>query len=146
MSYGLSADFPAVETTARLDAIRLARSSDGGETFDVRLDGHDPAAAPAYLLPALAREDDGSLDLVYYAGDQDGDYGSLRHARWPVGAAAFEPSVLVDPALVFNLQRGSALWLGDYIGATWSAGRLYMAYATNYGGYSHVAFAGAAVP
>ncbi len=146
VSYGLSTDFPGVETTARLDGIRLARSTDGGATFDLRLDAHDPVSAPGYLLPALAREDDGSLDVVYYAGDVDGDVGSLRRARLPVGAASFEPSVVVDPALIFNLQRGSALWLGDYIGTAWSGGRLYTAYVTNDSGYSHVAFAGAAVP
>lgn len=146
ISYGLSKDPPTVDTTGRLHAIRMAHSADGGESFDLRLDAHDPTAAPAYLLPAMSREDDGSLDLLYYAGDADGDAGALRRARMPAGAGAFEPSILVDPALTFNLQRGSPIWLGDYIGVASHAGRLYMAYATNESGFSHVAFASAKIP
>jgi hypothetical protein len=146
ISYGLSQDPPAVESTALLDAIRVVHSKDAGASVDVRLYAHDVAAGQFYLLPAMTREDDGSLDVLYYAGDGDGQPGTIRRARMPAGAGAFGPSVVVDAPLTFNVQRSSPLWLGDYVGLAWRGGRLYMAYARNDLGTSHIAFAAASTP
>jgi hypothetical protein len=57
------------------------------------------------------------------------------------------PSIVVHQPIDFIQSRTSTQWLGDYIGAYWLGGTLYMSYADNgTGTYSHVAFATATTP
>ena len=119
--------------------IRVAHSADRGATIAARIDAADPAAAKLNLFPTLAREESGALDLVYYAGDADGDVvATLRRAR-SIDSSAFAPSERVDGPLLFQLKRASADWLGDYICAVHERDDLWIAWTTNASGTSHVA-------
>ena len=47
-----------------------------------RFDGHDAGAATYFMHPYIVREQNGALDLVYYAGNSEGDaMGSFRRSR-----------------------------------------------------------------
>jgi hypothetical protein len=147
IAYGLSNDPFSEATAAKLSSIRLAHSADGGKTIDRRSEAKDAAAAPFAMHPALAREDGGALDLVYYAGAKDGDTaGSYRLARSTDGGETWAPSAVLAAPITFLQARGDKKWLGDYTGVAWKGGALYTSFADNSGEASHVAFARAVSP
>src|SRR5262245_21910504 len=138
--YGMTSEI-VFGTNPKLSAIRVAVSSDGGHSFNVPIDAGDPAAGTFFLHPALAREDDGTLDLVYYAGNADGDpNGSFRWARWPSGAPTFGRSQAIWAPLTFLQSHTDPRWLGDYVGLRWNGGRIFTSYTDNGDRCSHVAF------
>lgn len=149
VSYGIT-DEPQMgeeADTPRLTSIRAVRSSDLGKSFDLRLEAGDTAAAPFFLLPALAREESGALDVVYYAGQMDDDdQGSYRRARMVDPAAGFAPSVVVEKPVTYLQARDDPRWLGDYTGLALRGGRLYTSYVVNTDGTAHIAFARPALP
>jgi len=131
----------------KLYAVRLAHSADGGQSIASRVDAHDPAAAKFFQHPQLAREPGGGLDLSYYAGDFDKDMaGTFRRSRADGPASPFMPSTVVQTPVDFLTARGDPQWLGDYTGIFAQGGELYLSYAVNDSGISHIAFAKAQVP
>lgn len=147
VSYGLSNVGGGSEQSAVLFAVRLAHSMNAGKSIDTRINAHDDQAASFFLHPQIAREESGAMDLVYYAGNFDLDAdGSFRRSRSIDNGQTFGPSVRVGKPIVFLPDRGDPRWLGDYTGAAWRAGALYMAYTDNASGFAHVAFSRAAVP
>jgi hypothetical protein len=138
--YGLTSETPSVDGFGKLDAIRVAHSSEGGETIDDRIDAQDAQAGTYFLHPQLAREDGGALDLAYYAGDAAGDRSaSIRWSRAP-DAGAFEPSVVLHEPVTLTDERSGARWLGDYFGFAVRGSNLYSAYIDNDGARTHVGY------
>jgi hypothetical protein len=135
---------PATDPTNNLDAaraIRMAHSPDRGASLDTaRVDALDTVAGTLGLFPTLVRELGGALDVAYVTGNSEGDTnGSVRYVRDAAGAA-FGRSVAVDGPLTYTTIRSKSDWLGDYMGAVVSGGRLLVAYPINAGGITHVYF------
>lgn len=109
VAYGKSSDAPSTRESAKLDAVVVAASRDGGKTFATR-EYRDQAAGRFLMHPALARDATGAVWLAYYAGDDA--RGTFRAVRvddpWP-------PSVSLGSA-PFVASRESATWGGDYAG------------------------------
>jgi hypothetical protein len=140
--YGLTDFDPGGgQTLARLTDLRLAHSSDGGASFDRRTTVHDPEAGTSFLLPHLAIEDDGSLDLSYVAGQgPDDETASFRRSRSTDGGVTFGPSEVVVEPVTYELDRADDTWFGDYTGLDWDSGSLFGAVLDNASGTSHVWF------
>lgn len=120
--------------------VRLAHSSNGGASFAPAVDVLDTAKSKAALLPILAGESGGALDVTYIAGNAAGDHaGSVRNVR--ITGDSLAPSDLVDQPLTFQNDRTGTDWVGDYFGSVWHAGGLYVAYPRNDSGYDHIWFA-----
>jgi hypothetical protein len=148
VSYGLSPDQFNGSTSAKLDTIRVAHSSDGGKTFADYWDAQDGSAASYFLHPYLVRErSTGALDLVYYAGgfEKDPD-GSFRWARSTDGGKTWGASTAVATPITYLAARADPKWLGDYVGLAWARDNLYVAYADNHGVLPHIAFYRTAAP
>lgn len=141
VSYGLSNTPGGAENSAVLFAVRVARSSDFGKSISQRSDAHDKDAAIFYLHPQLARAEDGTLHLGYYAGDFDQDpEGSMRRSASSDLGQSFSKSEALGPPITFLPDRGDLRWLGDYMGFVFRAGSLYVAYTDNASGFAHIAF------
>ena len=141
---------PATDPTNNLDAaraIRIAHSPDRGGSLDTaRVDALDTVAGTLALLPVVVREPGGALDVAYVTGNSEGDTnGSVRYGRDAAGAG-FGHSVLVDGPLTYTTVRSKSDWLGDYMGAVVSGGRLLVAYPINAGGITHIYFRSLALP
>jgi hypothetical protein len=148
VAYGLSNDMMSDTINPKLYAIRVAHSPDGGPTIDWRVNAHDPASGMFFQHPQLTRETGGGLNLVYYAGQAIGDtMATFRRSHSMDSGTTWAPSILVHQPIDFVQDRMSPHWLGDYVGAFWLSGTLYMSYADNGTGmYSHIAFAKATTP
>jgi hypothetical protein len=148
ISYAVSTLTPGT-SAKNLDletGIRVAHSGDQGVSIDSRIDATDPAAGSFALLPHLALEDSGALDLIYYAGQRSPDpMGSLRWSRAAAGATGFASSVPVE-TLTFTSDRASNIWLGDYVGLGFHPGAMFAVFADNASGVSRIAFARLPVP
>jgi hypothetical protein len=137
----------AMDALPKLNGIRVAHSSDGGQTFASTFDAADSAAAPFFQRPVLAIEETGALDLVYYAGTMDNDLmGSYRRSRSTDQGATWSPSVAVHAPVDFLQSRSSSRWIGDYTGLSAAQGTFYTSYVDNSGTVSHIAFYRTAVP
>jgi hypothetical protein len=144
--YGRTHDTPSANGFGNLYAIRVAHSSDGGQSIDGRYDVQDPVV-PLQLHPRFARTDEGGLALVYYGGVQDGDpAGAVRYSFSSDGGASFGASVVMHEPVTFLQSRASLKWIGEYFGVAWRGGNLHTAYIDNAGAESHVAFYRTAVP
>jgi hypothetical protein len=133
VGYGTTPSPSTADTTLDLAwTLEVAHSGDGGDSFDAaRAPSLDGAASKRALLPILVREDTGTLDSVYIAGDSDGDpMGSVRFTQSAKGGP-FGASAVIDQTLLFTTSRTSRQWLGDYFGAVAHAGALYVAYPMN---------------
>ncbi|MFT3772045.1 MAG: sialidase family protein [Minicystis sp.] len=147
ISYGLSNDQFSGDASPKLHTVRVAHSPDGGSTVDFRVDAHDAAAAKLFMHPALVRATNGTLHLVYYAGQADQDaMGTFRRSSSTDGGHTWQASTVVRQPITYLGDRASPLWLGDYVGSAWSGGDLYMSYVDNAGMYSHIAFTKQAAP
>jgi hypothetical protein len=144
ISYGLTMDMldPSAGNASKLYAIHLAHSSDGGMTIDTHTNVQDAAAGKFYMHPQIFRELGGAIDLTYYAGNFDMDTnGTFRRSRAAVPPTGFGPSVVVDAPITFLQSRQSPGWLGDYTGLYARGTEIYMSFAVNDTGVSHIAFA-----
>jgi hypothetical protein len=147
MTYGLSTDAFSTTASAKLEAIMLAHSPDGGKTIDTRANVQDTTTAMYALHPYLLREPSGALDLAYYAGSAEGDAtGTLRRTRSTDGGKTWPATTVVKSPVVYTGRRDTPQWLGDYFGLAWGMGELYMSYATNTQSVVHVAFYRTAEP
>jgi hypothetical protein len=130
-----------------LDAILIARSFDGGRTYDWRrtIEMGDSVA----MHPQVVREPDGAIDVAYYtmptsadAGDATGALRYLRIAERGGGVVA--PRVAHDHVKIAR-ERKSPYWPGDYFGLAWREGKLYFASIDAGGDVSHVELTSVAV-
>jgi hypothetical protein len=80
--------------------IRLARSTDGGETFPNTLEVGDPDLAANHHLPRIAADELGQAVLAYYNGEFEGDQaGTFRVAYGSVGGE-FSPTTAIAASSV----------------------------------------------
>lgn len=142
VAYGIGTDTFDKTTSPRSDRLRIAHSTDGGDTIAARYFAEDPAAGTKFMHAQLARDAAGALHIVYYAGgDADPDpNGSVRLSRSTDGGKTWEPSSVVQQPNTFLRARNSVQWLGDYIGLHTRGARVYVTYADNTSGFSHVRF------
>ena len=143
VAYGITSDNAGdpESTVAKLDKVQVAHSTDGGATFTSYTNAADTVATKYALLPAMAIEESGALDVVYYAGAMaDDPEGSYRRTRSTDGGATWSSSVVVSNPLTFSQDRASQLWLGDYTGVAASGGSIYHSFADNSSGTSHIRF------
>jgi hypothetical protein len=135
---GGAAPSSAVEHT--MTRVRLAHSGDGGKTIDVRNDVMDTRVANRAMYPVLAYEGASTLDLAYYAGAFDNDTnGDLRRTRSTDGMT-FAPTVSIHHPLTLETNRAAPQWVGDYTGAAFQGGDLFLVYTDNATTASHIAF------
>lgn len=142
VSYGRSKDpLDAGSEAGQKDySVVIRRSTSGGAQFDSMMDAADVMTAPFFMLPDLKHEDNGLLDIVYYAGVGDEDSNaSFRRARFAFGPNN-PPSEVVQSPVVMTPDRGVPYWLGDYIGHYVRGNQQYMTYVANSDFTSHVAF------
>ena len=140
VGYGVS-NLPLIERTASQaqQGIRIAHSPDQGQTFEPSVDATDKTTGKLFLHPTIAIEDDGALDLVFYAGQAEADRtGGFHRRRWARGV--FGPSEAVASPLTFELERSTPSWLGDYVGLVSRQGVLHVAYTDNSTGIAHVGY------
>ncbi len=126
----------------KLDAVVLARSTDGGATVAARASVGDAAAAPYFMHPQIAGEAGGALDLgllrrrLRRRPERELPPEPRRRSGGP-----FAPSVAVSAPVAFLSARADPRWVGDYPGVFALGSALYMGYVVNAGGEAHVAFA-----
>lgn len=140
VAYGVGTD-PFTETdNPRSDHIRVAYSSDGGQSIAQRYFAEDSTAGTKFLHPQLVREASGALDVLYYAGhDQNPDpAGSVRLSQSTDQGKTWSSSLVVRKPITFLSTRGDQRWLGDYIGLAVHGGKVYGSFADNVSGTSHV--------
>jgi hypothetical protein len=146
--YGLSSDQYVLSGSTFLEdywepdmsQVRLAHSADSGASIASRENVIDPAAGTSAMYPVLAGEGGSTLDLAYYAGRGPRDpQAELRRSRATDGAS-FAPSALVHAPLTLEIDRTVSQWVGDYIGAAFWNGALYLVYTDNASTTPHVAF------
>ena len=134
IAYGLSAD-PSAHA---LDAIVVARSLDGGRTFDSRRTFE--GGSSLMMHPQLVREAGGDLDLAFYAAGPTRDAGALRWFHTDASRAPLGPSKILRTGFRFDPTPGAPGWPGAYFGLGWRADTLYAASIDNSGEMTHVAF------
>jgi hypothetical protein len=124
-----------------LDAIVIARSFDGGRTYDWRrtIEMGDSLA----IHPQIVREPDGAIDVAYYAmpsGADAGEGGSLRYVRIAEKGSALSSPRIAHDHVKISRERKDPAWPGDYFGLGWHDGKLYLASIDATGDVSHVSF------
>jgi hypothetical protein len=125
----------------KLDSLVLSHTTDGVafDQQDLPLGGHAYALAPQIVIEA-----DGAIDVVFYAGDREGDTDAeLDRVRV---TDSVDLATWVAP-VAFVGQRSSDAWVGDYLGLRWLPdGTLAAAYIDSPDGESHVSFVRTKVP
>jgi hypothetical protein len=141
VSYGLSSDpNGGVDTLQKTTQFLVLQSTDGGMNFGTPVDAVDHDVAPFAMHTALGRKGDGSLQVVGYAGQGQGD--AMATLRWrTLGASGWTPSEELAGPLTLETRRPPATngWLGDYIGIAPTADALLASYTDNSSGTAHVA-------
>ena len=134
LAYGLVQDVKA----RALDAIVIAKSLDGGRTFDSRrvFEG----GSLLMMHPQLVREPDGDLNLAFYAAGPTPDTGALRWLHADADRSPLGPSKVLRPGFRFETAPEAHNWPGLYFGLGWQDGTLYAASIDNSGDMAHVAF------
>jgi hypothetical protein len=117
--------------------LRLAHSPDRGASIDWREDVGDPDAL--FLVPTFVGEGTSAVDLSFVTGSALEGPATVRWSRAADGKT-FAPSDLVGSGLTLSTDRTKASWMGDYNGRAFSQGSLYLVYADNSSGSSHVDF------
>ncbi len=140
VAYGIGSD-PFSETdNARSDHIRVAYSSDAGQSIAERYFAEDATAGTKFMHAQMVREAGGALDILYYAGsDKNPDpAGSVRLTRSTDKGKTWATSLVVRAPITFLTTRGDQRWLGDYIGLAAHGGKAYGSFADNVSGTSHI--------
>jgi hypothetical protein len=142
--------------------VRLARSFDGGKTWDKPVALSDPALGAA-VFPWVAAAGDGHAVVVWYQSDAQGDSNdatAMRAAKWRVAyAESFAASAsaprfdagFVTPAPIhagtvstqgLSASGGPDRSLGDFLSAAIDAGgRVHVAFTTTTGSQPEVTYA-----
>ncbi len=139
--FGLSNDPLSETANPILTGVRVAHSSDGGQTEDGLFTVQDGSNQPV-LLPQMVGGGPGDLHLDYYRGmavdDPAGAMVELAIDR--ANGKPLSSKVLRQP-IVFQNKRDSTLWLGDYTGLRVAGGITYATFADNaVDGKSHIRF------
>jgi hypothetical protein len=138
--YALSDVAPTSAVTPVFTHLRLAHSGDG-VTVDSPVDVADTNAAPVTMNPAIVAEDDGSLDLAYYAGQAANDAtAAFRRSRSTDAGQTFTPSVDIHDPLTLETSRAAPQWIGDYVNSAYASGQLYLVYTDNASSTPHISF------
>jgi hypothetical protein len=148
VTYGLSKDMldQMSEDAQKLYSIKARQSIDGGKSFEKTMEVGDPTAAPFFMLPDLKHDENGLLEAVYYAGNENEDSNaSFRRTFFAFGQDKPQSQPVHQP-LIFAQSRAVPYWLGDYVGHYVGNGNIYMTYVVNEDQLSHVAFATFPVP
>ncbi len=120
--------------------LRLAHSPDRGGTIDWRENVGD--ADELFLVPTFVGEGGegaSALDVAFVESSTVGGAAALRWSRATDGKS-FAPSSVVTQGLTFTTNRIVPGWMGDYNGRAFLNGALYLVYADNSSGSSHVGF------
>jgi hypothetical protein len=125
------------------DAVVVAHSPNGGQSFDPPVTASDGQAGMQYLFPRLISDATGKLEIVEYEGAVNSPAtfvlaSSTNGSTWTTSPIA--------PAGTFALDRTLANWLGDVVGLTPGTTTSFTSYADNSKGKSHVRFAEFAAP
>ena len=136
--YGIAAGGNHPERPPLLSGAIVARSNDGGRTFDARTEVRE--ANLVLLQPAMAREASGATAVVYYAGRDAPD--ALGAVRWNRIASVGDPATPAREvrAPIF-LGKGDSTWLKDSLRVATAPGHLFAAFVDNADGNPHIAFA-----
>jgi hypothetical protein len=141
VTYALGAGSTDTSAFQQMKSLRVAHSTDSGKTFGQKVDAHDPAVGPLFLHPAIARDSEGGIDVVYYGGKKSADpTGGIYLGRSTDGAATFAAATPLHTPIVFDLSRQDAGWLGDYIGVATQGAHLHVAYIDNTAQLAHVSY------
>jgi hypothetical protein len=145
VAYPLGPVTVAQDDQPPLSAVRVAHSADAGATLATRADADDPNGPPLMMHPQLAIDAGGTLGMTYYGGATSPDPAGMFVRLESSDGTHFTPAVIVEPTLEFAGVAGYENWLGDYTGIAAPNGQLYMTYANNADGSSHVEFHRAAL-
>ena len=142
VAYGITSDTNVVRRADRLDAIRIAHSTNGGASIASR----STVVTDAVMLhPHLARDAAGTLHLLHYGGKIEGDTaGGLRHVRSLDKGGSWTANEHVGPSSTLVVFRTGFDWFGDYVGVAARGEKVYTTYVQNQfdgGTLGHVAFA-----
>jgi hypothetical protein len=147
VSYALSNDTPTEQSSAIDHAVRVRQSTDLGASFGDPIDVLLPPRSPLAMLPNMAINEAGDTFIAYYAGSFDEDpRGTFRRSRMLQGTRSFDENVFVHAPLTFRSSREHPGWLGDYTGVVARGDKIYLAFAENSMGSSHIAFHRSFVP
>jgi len=146
-TYGTGTDGVAAGMMARSKALFLART-DPSFKVDARVAYSDAAGGDRFLHPALIRAGSGALHVSYFTGkDPDDGMASVRRTASNDQGLTWSASTPVSPPVLHLLPEKATLrWLGDYMGLAHRGASLYVAYASNEGKASHIAFSRVAAP
>jgi len=120
------------------DAVRMVHATDGA-TFDPPVTIAPESPSDRYSLPEMVRAADGTLAVLYYRG-QVGQASTLVRAVSTDGGANWMRADW-SAAGTLTTSRDRDDWLGDYLGLTSAAGKLYATFGDNTGGTTHIRFA-----
>jgi hypothetical protein len=124
-------------TTA--SSIVVARSADGGRSFDVRR-SYD-AGSVSIEYPQIAREGDGSVDVAFYASGATPEGGALRSVRFSADEkGSVSASKIVRDHFHFDPLGDQNMLPGTYFGWAWHDSALFAASIDNSGEGPHVVF------
>jgi hypothetical protein len=125
----------------QLNSVWVAQSTNSGASFGAAIQSADKTTDKVFLHPVLVREPNGTLDITMYGGKSNGDTQSGVRYTHPLTSAKtiFQP-------LTFAVDRTTADWLGDYIGATTRNGYLDTSFTANATGNSHIAYVRTKLP
>lgn len=141
VTYTLGSGNTSTSSFQQMKSLRVAHSTDGGKTYGLKADAHDVAVGPLFLHPAIARDSEGAIDLVYYGGKKSADpTGGIYLGRSTDGAATFAAATPLHTPIVFDLSREDGGWLGDYIGLATRGPHLHLAYIDNTSTMAHVSY------
>jgi hypothetical protein len=129
---------PDLEHT--MTRVRLAHSSDAGKTIDTHADVLDAQAAPRAMYPVLTGEGQKTLDLSYYGGTFDGDPKAVLMRTRATDGKTFLPPTRVHSPLTLETNRADPRWIGDYVGAAFQGGDLFLVFTDNATATPHVGF------
>lgn len=138
VAYGVGSAPPDDSSSAAYDALVIARSRDGGRTFDARYqvkeEGH------VLLHPAFTRLPSGDLEVLALVGVTDADAnGSVRSYRMSAEGAPKRKSVTIHEGVRLVRKRAPLQgWTGDFLGIASQGERELFAFGTNEDGKAHV--------
>ena len=133
VAYGVGSLPPDDSSSAAYDALVVARSRDGGRTFDARWKVQERGSM--LLHPALALLPSGDLGVLALVGSADGDtHGSVRRFTLGRDGTPRGPSITVQEGVRLVRKRAPLQgWSGDFLGFAADADRELYAFGVNGG-------------